>query len=76
MRGIRDPQPIVLPDAELPRVVLQIPVFNEPLVTEQALRCAAQLDWPKDRLRIQLLDDSTDETTARATAVAAELRAL
>jgi len=50
-------------------------VFNEPLVTEQALRCAAQLDWPKDRLRIQLLDDSTDDTPLRAAAVAAELRA-
>jgi cellulose synthase/poly-beta-1,6-N-acetylglucosamine synthase-like glycosyltransferase len=74
-RGARDPAPIVLPDDELPHVLLQIPVFNEPLVTEQALRCAAQLDWPKDKLRIQLLDDSTDETTARAAVVAAELRA-
>ncbi len=38
------------------------------------MRCVALLDWPKDRLRIQLLDDSTDETSARADAVAAELR--
>ena len=75
VRGARDPAPVTLADAELPHVLLQIPVFNEPLVTEQSLRCAAQLDWPKDRLRIQLLDDSTDETTARAEAVAAELRA-
>ena len=56
-------------------MLLQIPVYNEPLVTEEALRCAAQLDWPKNKLHIQLLDDSTDETTARAAAVAAELRA-
>jgi cellulose synthase/poly-beta-1,6-N-acetylglucosamine synthase-like glycosyltransferase len=62
-------------DAELPRVLLQIPVFNEPLVTEQSLRCVAQLDWPKDKLRIQLLDDSTDETSDRAAAVIAELQA-
>ena len=41
----------------------------------QALRCAAQLDWPMGKLHIQLLDDSTDETTARAAAVIAELRA-
>ena len=75
LRGVRDGAPITLPDAELPHVLLQIPVFNEPLVTEQALRCAAQLDWPKDRLRIQLLDDSTDDTPLRAAAVAAELRA-
>ena len=76
LRGLRDPAPIALPDGELPHVLLQIPVFNEPLVTEQALRCAAQLDWPKDRLRIQLLDDSTDDTPLRAAAVADELRAL
>ncbi len=75
LRGVRDPAPVTLLDEELPYVLLQIPVFNEPLVTEQALRCAAQLDWPKDRLRIQLLDDSTDDTPARADAVAAELRA-
>ena len=75
LRGVRDPVPIDLPDADLPHVLLQIPVYNEPLVTEQSLRCVAQLDWPKDRLTIQLLDDSTDETTERAEAVAVELRA-
>lgn len=75
LRGMKDPAPIALPDAELPHVLLQIPVFNEPLVTEQALRCVAMLDWPRDRLHIQLLDDSTDDTTARAEAVAQELRA-
>lgn len=74
LRGVRDPEAPAIPDADLPRVVLQIPVFNEPLVTEQSLRCVALLDWPKDRLRIQLLDDSTDETSARADVVAAELR--
>ncbi len=75
LRGVRDPEARVPADAELPRVLLQIPVFNEPLVTEQSLRCVALLDWPKEKLRIQLLDDSTDETSARADAVAAELRA-
>jgi len=75
LRGARDPSPRPMNDADLPAVLLQIPVFNEPLVTEQALRCVAQLDWPRDRLRIQLLDDSTDDTTARAEVVAAELRA-
>lgn len=74
-RGVRDPEPIAMADADLPRVLLQIPVFNEPLVTEQSLRCVTLLDWPKDKLRIQLLDDSTDETSERADAVAKELRA-
>ncbi len=75
LRGLRDRAPVTLADDELPHVLLQIPVFNEPAVTEQALRCAAQLDWPKDRLRIQLLDNSTDDTPQRAAAVAEELRA-
>ncbi|MEF3366477.1 glycosyltransferase family 2 protein [Methylocystis sp. 9N] len=75
LRGIRDPEARAPQDAALPCVLLQIPVFNEPLVTEQSLRCVAQLDWPKEKLRIQLLDDSTDETSARADVVAAELRA-
>jgi len=75
LRGARDPETRTPSDADLPHVLLQIPVFNEPLVTEQSLRCVAQLDWPKDKLRIQLLDDSTDETSARAAAVAEELRA-
>ena len=64
-----------LADADLPHVVLQIPVFNEPSVVEGALRAACALDWPKDRLHIQLLDDSTDETTERAAEIIAELRA-
>jgi cellulose synthase/poly-beta-1,6-N-acetylglucosamine synthase-like glycosyltransferase len=75
LRGLRDPQAPTPADTDLPHVLLQIPVFNEPLVTEQSLRCVAQLDWPKDRLCIQLLDDSTDETSVRAEAVAEELRA-
>ncbi len=75
LRRVRDSEAPATPDRDLPRVLLQIPVFNEPLVTEQSLRCVVLLDWPKDRLRIQLLDDSTDETSARADAVAAELRA-
>jgi cellulose synthase/poly-beta-1,6-N-acetylglucosamine synthase-like glycosyltransferase len=39
-----------------------------------SLRCAADLDWPLDRLHIQLLDDSTDETSVIAAQVIAELR--
>ena len=52
LRGARDPAPLSIADADLPHVLLQIPVFNEPLVTEQSLRCVALLDWPKDRLTI------------------------
>ena len=47
---------------DLPMVLVQIPVFNEPAVVERALSAAAALDWPRDRLKVQLLDDSTDLT--------------
>ncbi|HLG90475.1 MAG TPA: glycosyltransferase [Alphaproteobacteria bacterium] len=57
--------------ADLPRVLIQLPVYNEPDVVARALRAAAALDWPRDRLRIQLLDDSTDLTSDVAAALAA-----
>lgn len=60
--------------AELPRVLVQLPVYNEPLVVERALTAAAALDWPADRLTIQLLDDSTDITTDIAIHAVARLR--
>ncbi|MFT4098229.1 MAG: glycosyltransferase family 2 protein [Rhodoblastus sp.] len=77
MRGAGDGSGAVPPlaEADLPHVVLQIPVFNEPSVVEGALRAAAAIDWPREKLHIQLLDDSTDETTERAAEIIAELRA-
>ena len=63
------PAPPLPPDAELPFVLVQLAVFNEPAVVSGLLRSVAALDWPKDKLVIQLLDDSTDETTAIAAAV-------
>ncbi len=57
-----------LSEAELPHVLVQIPVFNEPAMVADCLRSAAALDWPRDRLHIQLLDDSTDETARIASA--------
>src|SRR5579883_339153 len=61
-------------DADLPRVLVQIPVYNEPLVVERALESAGGLDWPRDRLTIQLLDDSTDLTSDIAVHAVARLR--
>ncbi|BCW88278.1 hypothetical protein sos41_14170 [Alphaproteobacteria bacterium SO-S41] len=60
--------------ADLPRVLIQLPTFNEPGVVERALESAAAIDWPREKLRIQLLDDSIDGTTDIARAKAAELR--
>ena len=49
---------------ELPVVTIQLPVFNEMHVVDRLLDSVAKLDYPQDRLHIQMLDDSTDETTA------------
>ncbi len=62
-------------DAELPHVVVQIPSFNEGSVLRRGVEAAARLDWPRDKLHIQVLDDSTDETAELARTVVAELRA-
>lgn len=47
---------------EYPFVTVQLPIYNELYVVERLLDCAAKLDYPKDKLEIQVLDDSTDET--------------
>jgi len=65
--------PPALPE-ELPRVLVQIPVYNEPLVVERALVAAGALDWPRELLTIQLLDDSTDITTDIAVHAVARLK--
>jgi len=48
--------------AELPMVTVQLPIFNELHVVERLIRAVGKLDYPKDKLYIQVLDDSTDET--------------
>lgn len=63
------------PDAALPRVTTQVPLFNEANVAERVLRAVAALDYPRDRHQIQVLDDSTDETRGLVARVVAELRA-
>jgi len=51
-----------LSDAELPLVTVQIPIYNELYVSERIISAVAAFDYPKHRLQIQVLDDSTDET--------------
>lgn len=46
-----------------PMVTVQLPVYNEKYVVERLLDAAAALDYPVDKLEIQILDDSDDETT-------------
>lgn len=49
-----------------PEVTIQLPVYNEPHVIRRLIDSIARLDYPSDRLLIQVLDDSTDETTSYA----------
>jgi cellulose synthase/poly-beta-1,6-N-acetylglucosamine synthase-like glycosyltransferase len=58
-----------LPTVDLttsPSVTVQLPLYNEPTVVDRIIDAAANLDWPCDRLQLQVLDDSTDRTTALA----------
>ena len=57
-----------------PSVTVQIPLYNERTSAEQIIRAAAALDYPRDRFDIQILDDSTDETSEIADGVVEELR--
>jgi cellulose synthase/poly-beta-1,6-N-acetylglucosamine synthase-like glycosyltransferase len=54
---------LVTPGTE-PRVAVQLPIYNERYVAERIIDAAAQLDWPRRQLEIQVLDDSDDETVA------------
>ena len=58
-----------------PKVTVQLPVYNEPLVIERLIDAAVGLEYPGDRLHIQVLDDSSDETTELAAARVAFHRA-
>jgi cellulose synthase/poly-beta-1,6-N-acetylglucosamine synthase-like glycosyltransferase len=58
------PDHVPPPLERLPTVTVQLPVYNERYVARRVIEAAAQLDWPQDRLQIQVLDDSTDDTTA------------
>ena len=67
-------EPLPADDA-LPHVLVQLPLFNEISVTRRVIEAAAALDWPRDKLHVQVLDDSTDRTTEIAREVTDSLRA-
>src|SRR6266403_5616789 len=60
--------------AQLPRVTMQLPIFNEIYVVERLLRSVSELDYPRELLQIQVLDDSTDDTGEIISSCAEELR--
>src|SRR5205807_5890603 len=59
---------------ELPKVTVQLPIFNEVYVIERLLRSVSELDYPRNLLQIQVLDDSTDDTREMTAACAGKLR--
>jgi cellulose synthase/poly-beta-1,6-N-acetylglucosamine synthase-like glycosyltransferase len=52
--------------ADLPHITVQLPIFNEQFVVERLLDAVCRLNYPPEKLDIQVLDDSTDETVAVA----------
>ncbi len=66
----RPPEP-----EEWPMVTVQLPLYNEMYVVQRLIDAIARLEYPRDRLQVQVLDDSTDETTRLARARAAYHRA-
>ncbi|HVS12500.1 MAG TPA: glycosyltransferase [Thermoanaerobaculia bacterium] len=59
---------------EWPAVTVQLPLYNEPRVAPRLLEAVSRLAYPRDRLEIQVLDDSTDDTTASLEEQVARLR--
>jgi cellulose synthase/poly-beta-1,6-N-acetylglucosamine synthase-like glycosyltransferase len=58
----------------LPKVTVQLPLYNEMYVAERLLDAVVALDYPRNKLEVQVLDDSTDETTEIVARKVAELR--
>ncbi len=77
VRAARLPRPVA-PEPLLsdePRVAVQLPIYNERYVAARVIDAAARLDWPRDRIEVQVLDDSDDETVAIVAARVAHWRA-
>ncbi len=53
----------------LPVVTIQLPIYNEEYVVERLIKSVINIDYPKDKLEIQVLDDSTDDTSKKAKAL-------
>ncbi|MBS1913023.1 MAG: glycosyltransferase [Bacteroidetes bacterium] len=70
----QDPDTVPLP-ADPPEVTVQLPLFNELYVAERLVDSVCRLEYPKERMQIQMLDDSTDETTELLERIVAAKRA-
>jgi cellulose synthase/poly-beta-1,6-N-acetylglucosamine synthase-like glycosyltransferase len=61
--------------AQLPRVTIQLPIYNEQYVVERLIGEVSKMDYPRELLEIQVLDDSTDETHHFTESLVAEYKA-
>jgi cellulose synthase/poly-beta-1,6-N-acetylglucosamine synthase-like glycosyltransferase len=61
---------------ELPMVTVQLPIFNEQFVIDRLIEAVCAMEYPREKLEIQVLDDSTDETQAVASAIVERYAAL
>jgi cellulose synthase/poly-beta-1,6-N-acetylglucosamine synthase-like glycosyltransferase len=62
-------------EADLPRITVQLPLFNELYVVDRLLQAVTAIDYPREKLEIQVLDDSTDETVKVAEGVVEKYKA-
>ena len=58
-----DEPPARFAESELPFVTIQLPIYNEQFVIDRLIEACCRIEYPRDRFEIQVLDDSTDETT-------------
>ena len=61
---------------ELPRVTIQLPIFNEQFVIDRLIDAICAIEYPREKLEIQVLDDSTDETQEVAAGIVERFAAL
>jgi cellulose synthase/poly-beta-1,6-N-acetylglucosamine synthase-like glycosyltransferase len=59
-------------EEDLPVITVQLPLFNEMYVVERLIKAVTEIDYPREKLEIQVLDDSTDETVKLAEATVAK----
>jgi cellulose synthase/poly-beta-1,6-N-acetylglucosamine synthase-like glycosyltransferase len=68
--------PALWPDRKLPRITIQLPIFNEQFVIDRLVDAVCRMEYPRHLLDVQVLDDSTDETVDVANAVVQRYAAL
>ena len=63
-------------ESDLPMITVQLPLFNEMYVVQRLVKAVAEIDYPREKLQIQVLDDSTDETVKLAEETVENYKAL